>query len=125
MKKRVKHENYLDLVPVHREQQKAETDDNGKVTIYVENKGLFNRIAQIFFRRPAVSQIHLDEMGNFIWPLLDGKRTVYEIAALVREAFGDAAEPLYNRLVTYLRTMEQYGFIRMESPYDVTERGKI
>ena len=34
-------------------------------------------------KKPKVSQIHLDEMGNFVWPLIDGTRTVYEIAELV------------------------------------------
>lgn len=63
----------------------------------MENKGAFNKVAQTLFNKPKVSQIHLDEMGNFIWPLMDGKRTVYDISQLVKEEFGEKAEPLYNR----------------------------
>lgn len=107
--------NYLDFVPVHHEQYAYTVAENGAVTIFVENKGTFNRIAQFLFKKPKVSQIHLDEMGNFIWPLMDGKRTVYEIAELVHEQFGEKAEPLYNRLVQYVRNLESYGFIQMKS----------
>ena len=70
-------------------------------------------MAQTLFNKPKVSQIHLDEMGNFIWPLMDGKRTVYDISQLVKEEFGEKAEPLYNRLVQYVRNLESYGFIKL------------
>ena len=59
--------NYLDYVPMHNEDKYPfQTDDNGAVTIMVENKGVFNKIAQVVFRKPRISKIHLDEMGNFI-----------------------------------------------------------
>jgi hypothetical protein len=110
--------NYLDFVPVHNEVYRYETDEKGRVTIFVENKGAFNRIAQVLFHRPRVSQVHLDEMGNFIWPLMDGNCSIGEIAQLVKEEFGDKAEPLYNRLVQYMRNLESYGFVK------ITENGE-
>ena len=58
--------NYLDFIPVHHEQYSYTVSDNGAVTVYVENKGVFNKIAQVVFKKPRISQIHLDEMGNFI-----------------------------------------------------------
>ena len=105
-------ENYLDLVPEKNPQYKYDVC-SGKVTIFVENKGIFNRAAQLLMKKPKVSQIHLDEMGDFIWPHIDGKNTVYDIAMLVKKEFGDRAEPLYNRLVQYMRNLESYGFIRI------------
>lgn len=106
--------NYLDFVPIHNEQYVYKLDDQGNVTILVENKGICNRIAQCFFGKPKISYIHLDEMGNFIWPFMDGKRTIYEIAGIVHEKFGEKAEPLYHRLALYLKSLERYGFIRMK-----------
>ena len=107
--------NYLDYVPMHNEDKYPfQTDDNGAVTIMVENKGVFNKIAQVVFRKPRISKIHLDEMGNFVWPLIDGTRTVYEIAELVKVEFGDKAEPLYDRLVQYIRNLEAYGFVEVQ-----------
>ncbi len=113
MKKKTVSGNYLDFVPVHSETCQYETGNEGKVTIYVENKGVFHWIARKLFHRPRISQIHLDEMGNFIWPLMDGDRTVQDIAELVRGEFGEKAEPLYNRLVQYIRNLESYGFVEV------------
>ena len=107
-------ENYLDYVPCHNLEIKYEIDGEHKVTIFQENKGMFNFIAQKLFKKPRISQIHLDEMGNFIWPLMDGERNLIEIAELVKAKFGEKAEPLYNRLVQYVRTLETYGFIAVE-----------
>ena len=109
-----KKENYLDYVPVYNPDYTFSIDEQGNVTIFVENKGLFNRIAQLVLKKPKISQIHLDEMGNFIWPLMDGKNTVYDIAEQVKAHFGEKAEPLYSRLVQYMRNLESYGFIRFK-----------
>lgn len=116
-KRRKAAENYLDFIPVYNEQFRWDMDENKKVIIFVENKGVFNRIAQKLLGKPKVSQVHLEEMGNFIWPLFDGKRTVYDIGQLVREEFGEKAEPLYQRLVQYMRTLQSYGFIQMRENF--------
>lgn len=112
--KKVNTDNYLDYVPIPNDKFKKEIDGTGRVTIFIENKGIFNRAAQLLLKKPAVSKIHLDEMGNFIWPLMDGERTVYDISLLVKEKFGASAEPLYDRLVKYMHTLESYEFIQMQ-----------
>lgn len=106
-----KNDNYLDKIPYYIEELRWEQDEKGQVILYQENKGFFNRIAQKCFHRPAVSQIHLDEMGNFVWPLINGKRSIYEIAQQVQEQFGEKANPLYERLIQYLNMLREYGFI--------------
>lgn len=111
--KKERADNYLDYVPMHNAKLISTVDANGKVTVLIENAGAFNRLAQLLLKKPKISQIHLDEMGNFIWPLIDGKRSIYDIALLVKDRFGDAAEPLYRRLVQYMQTMEKYDFIKM------------
>ncbi len=107
--------NYLDMIPVYAKDCTFVISEKGEVTILVENKGFFNRIAQKCFGKPKISQIHLDRMGNFIWPLLDGTRSVYEIAESVKEEFGEKAQPLYPRLVQYLRNLQAYGFVTLEA----------
>lgn len=106
-------ENYLEKKPVRGNLQ-WDSDGNGNVTLHVENKGAMNRIAQLLFKKPKVSYIHLDEMGNFIWPLLDGEKDIIEIGKAVKDHFGDKAEPLYERLSKYIRTLESYGFIEFK-----------
>ena len=84
--------NYLDYIPQKVEEYKWEQDEEGNVTIFVENKGAFNRIAQKFFKKPKESQIHLQGIGNFIWPLIDGKISIYEMGVKVKERYGEEGE---------------------------------
>ena len=114
MKRKPVFDNYLDLFPVHNGACHYEIGDEARVTIYVENKGIFHLIARKLFHRPKTTQIDLDEMGNFIWPLLDGTHTIYEIGIMVRQRFGEEAEPLYERLVMYIRNLKNYGFVKVE-----------
>lgn len=112
--KHVSNENFLDKIPVRKETINWSTDGDGNVTLEMENKGVANRIAQKLLRKPKISYIHLDENGSFIWPLLDGEKTVFEIGELVEEHFGEKAHPLYERLSQYIKTLEKYGFIEIK-----------
>lgn len=109
--KKTQNENYLERVPV-RGDFKWSADAENKVTLEIENKGFFNRIAQKFFKKPKISYVHLDEMGSFVWPLVDGEKDIIEIGRFVEEHFGEKANPLYERLANYFRILESYGFIK-------------
>lgn len=87
------------------------TDAEGKVTLEIENKGAFNRIAQKLFKKPKISYVHLDETGSFVWPLLDGEKSIIVLGELVDEKFGEAAHPLYERLAKYFQILDSYGFV--------------
>ena len=106
--------NYLDYIPVPGKQVGYEISE-GNSTIYQENRGMFKRMFQVLLKKPKVSQIHLDEMGNFIWPLMDGKRSIFDISERVKEQFGEKAEPLYPRLVKYFQMLKDYGFIEFRN----------
>ena len=103
-------ENYLDYVPVISEKN-TWSEENGTVTVHMVLRGVYAAIAQKVFHRPRVSHIALDDTGSFIYPLIDGQRTVGELALLVKERFGDAAEPLYERFVKYMQILRNNGFI--------------
>lgn len=107
----MKDKNYLEKIPFKKESINWSLSDDGAITLEIENKGVFNRIAQKLFKRPKISFIHLDNMGSFIWPLIDGKTNIAEIGKAVEAHFGDEASPLYPRLVKYLEILESYGFI--------------
>jgi len=106
-----KEKNYLDMIPVRKEGIGWSVAEGDKVTLEIENKGVFNRIAQKLFKKPKISYIHLDENGSFVWQLIDGVRDVNEIGRLVDEHFGERAHPLYERLVKFFQILEGYGFI--------------
>ena len=69
-KKEVISANYLDFVPRHRPSLQYTMDNQGKITLLQENKGVFH--------------------------------------------FLDKAEPLYDRLVQYIRNLEAYGFVEVQ-----------
>lgn len=111
MKKNIKEENYLEKKPVCKNGLNWSKDENGNVTLEMENKGVANRIMQKLIKKPKTSYIHLDEMGSFVWPLMDGEKDILEIGKFVEEHFGEKANPLYERLSQYFKTLEKYNFI--------------
>ena len=114
-KKRKKNEpqiNYLDLIPVKSDMLKWHRDLKERVILEVENKGVFHTIAQKLFNKPRYTKVHLDEFGSFIWPQIDGEKTVSNLADLVKEQYGEKAEPLYPRIIKYFQIVESYGFVK-------------
>ena len=112
MKKNVISKNYLEGIPLRNPDIQWKTGEEGKITLEIENKGLFNRIAQRFFKKPKISYVHLDEMGSFVWPLIDGDIDLITLGECVKEHFGEKAEPLYERLAKYFQILESYNFIQ-------------
>lgn len=114
MKKKVSSENYLEKTPIRNTLLKWSADKDGIVTLEIENTGIYNRIAQKLFKKPKVSYIHLDLIGSFVWPLIDGEKNIIELGKPVSERFGDDAEPLYERLAKFFQILESYNFIRFK-----------
>lgn len=115
MKKKKQQKNYLDLIPERDLKIPWNQDEKGIIVLEVENTGIFNRIAQKFFKRPKYTKVHMEKYGSYLWPLIDGKRTVMELAQLQKEAFGEEVEPLYPRVVKYFQIMESYHFITFKN----------
>ncbi len=112
MKKNKVNENYLEKIPARNPEIGWKTDEEGKVTLEIENKGIFKRITQVLIKKPKISYIHLDETGSFVWPLIDGEKDITEIGKLVEAHFGEKANPLYERLAQYFQILDSYGFVK-------------
>ncbi len=111
MKQKDFSQNYLEKIPAKAQHLRYQTDENKIVTLEIDNTGFMNRIAQKLFKKPKISYIHLDELGSFVWPLIDGQTSVMDIGQQVKEQFGEKAEPLYPRLAQYFGILESYGFV--------------
>ena len=105
-------ENYLEKIPSRSVDINWSTDGNGMVILDVENKGIVNRIFQKLLKKPKISHIHLDEFGSFIWPIIDGEKSIMDIGKIVEEHFGDKANPLYERLAKYFQILDNYKFVK-------------
>lgn len=103
-------ENYLERIPRHPDDIEWSQED-GQVTLHVENKGFYNRLLQKIAKKPKVSHIHLDEIGSFVWPLIDGKKNIIEIGVPVEEHFGEKVHPTYERLAKFFKVLEGCKFV--------------
>ena len=112
MKKQKASINYLELKPSRNPLIKW-SEENSAVTLELENKGAMNRVFQFLLKKPKISYIHLEEIGSFLWPLLEGEKTIEDLGVLVKEKFGEKAEPLYERLIEYFKILESHKFIVM------------
>jgi hypothetical protein len=87
-----------------------------RVQLIITRTGLLDRFVQRFFKRPASSTVDLDKFGSFVWKQIDGKRSVNDIAEEMRQEFGEEAEPLYDRLVKFLRLLRNNDFVSLYKP---------
>lgn len=106
--------NYLEFIPEKSEALTWKTDKKGVVTLDIKNTGLLNKIAQKVFLKPEVTHVHLDELGSFVWPLIDGKKNIIELGEVVEQEFGENASPLYERLAKFFQILESYHFIELK-----------
>lgn len=119
-------ENYLDYVFDKNPSFQWKEKEDGLVCIIVEWKGFFHWVTQKFFHKPKKSEIALDVLGSYVWKSIDGKRNVYQIAKLVKEKFGENAEPVYERLIKFIEIMRDNKYVVLEKePNQSIKMGKM
>ena len=108
--KQKKSENYLEKIPQKNPKFRYVKEKSELITIEIDNKGFFNRALQLLIKKPRVSYMHLDEFGSFVVEAIDGTKNLIQIGELVKEHFGDKAEPLYERLSQFIGILSSHGF---------------
>lgn len=104
--------NFLDYIYKVAEGKKFTTNEKtGIVTIKVENKGFYNRIAQKFFHKPKYSFIDLDQYGSTLWLLLDGKKDVAALVKEMKEEFPKEADTMQDRVIRFIATLVHNDYI--------------
>ena len=107
-----KEENYLSRVPVRADGIGWSADEEGIVTLHIDNKGIMCRITQLRMKKPKVSHVHLDEIGSFLWLQIDGEKDLCAISEPFSEKFGERVEPLYDRLSQFFSILASNRFIK-------------
>lgn len=104
--------NFLDFVPIKVQSQKFEEKEDGTIVMCVERKSLYDKLARFLRKKtPKCSYYTLDALGSFVWRQIDGTKDVFEIGRLVKDEFGENAEPLYERLAKFIQILEMNRFI--------------
>ena len=96
--------NYLDYVPIKNPEIQYHTDEKGIVTVEIEWKGFYHRIAQKFFHRPRVSDVKMDELGSFVWLAIDDSKDVHQLSLELEAKFPKMEKPL-SRLIKFLEIL--------------------
>ena len=102
--------NLLALIPVRN--IKWETSEDGNVVLLRPKyrHAFLARILLPLMKKPHF-KIKLDDIGSYFWQNCDGSRTVKEIADLQEQKFGEEVKPLYDRISTFLQTLQRNRFI--------------
>ncbi len=102
--------NYLDNVPVQRVGHEA--GENGLLILL---RPKFMRGPFAWWLQPRLRSRHfrvkLDEVGSAAWPLIDGKRSILEIAELLHEKLGERVEPRYERVSSFIAELRRGGMV--------------
>ena len=78
-------------------------------------KGLLAKWLQPRLKKPFI-KISLDEIGDFVWKKIDGKKHFSEIAGLMKSELGQKAEPVDERLQKFLIILSQNKFAELLAP---------
>ncbi len=73
-------------------------------------------VGQQFAYLMAARRIRLDDVGSFSWRCFDGKTSCRSVCDAMREEFGDAIEPVEERLGRFLRMLLQERLVRLDPP---------
>ncbi len=82
--------------------------ESGIITVMEkQDHKIQNALRSLKFRIPEYRKTELDEYGSFVFKNLDGNITVEQLGLELKEHFGPAVEPLYERLALYLQYLER------------------
>ena len=101
--------NILELTPI--QILGFEYRQDGQIDVLVPRfKNAFLQKLMPKNRCPYI-KANLDEIGTAAWELMDGKRTVREIADILEEKFKEQIAPTYERVAMFVQKMNANKFI--------------
>lgn len=104
----------LSLVPVWNRKGLTWEEKNGEVVlIHAKELGRMERALMSVVGGSEVLRRPLGKMGSAVWRLCDGRHTVADICADLKERFGAEAEPVLKRVAAYLKMLAERNYITM------------
>jgi hypothetical protein len=115
--------NLLELVP-HRVATWSE--DGQKVVLQLpEPERSWRRPLALLSYKIWNKKVRLDEVGSFAWRMLDGRRTVAEVAEMLRQEFAEKAEPAEERLGVLVRMLHSGKLVTYEDRDEAHSRTSL
>lgn len=107
--------NLFDVVPSISEHISTEKEGELSVIAFPRFRSKFMQRYFVPKNKSAFIRIRLEEHGTAVWDLVDGKRTVREIADALSAHF-DHEENYEYRITTFISQLRAQGFIKYKMP---------
>jgi len=106
--------NLFDVIPYISEHVTTEKEGDLSVIVFPRFRNKF--MQRYFVPRGKSANLHvkLEDHGTAVWDLIDGKRTIKEIAELLAEHF-DHEENYEYRITKYIGQLYSNGFIKYKT----------
>ncbi len=98
--------NLLEMHPVKNPKVRELVSGNRTVLEIEREDGIY-KLTKLLRGKPKTFVIELDEIGSTVWRLIDGKRSVADIAMELEKRFGDRVKPTEVRLALFLKMLER------------------
>jgi hypothetical protein len=85
--------------------------DNSLYQVLIPRTNLLERFSIRYLKQPTHYRVRLDQFGSFVLCHCTGEYPVEQIENLMATEFGITAEPIRERLVTFLSIVEANGWI--------------
>ena len=102
-------DNFLLYIPIIKHDL-YEVRKGSVYLIFIHDKPL-EKALRWLVKKPYKSDVELDSMGSAVWLLIDGKNNIHDIGRKLFEKFGDKCDPIYDRLILYLKYLNKKGWI--------------
>ncbi len=113
-----KDKNLLTLIPIRIREFEME-GEKAVILLPRFSSGWPARHIQPRLKKPNM-KVQLDEIGTLVWQLIDGHRTVMDIAEEVEKQFGERVNPPHKRVGMFVTMMKNEGMITLRDPEDVS-----
>lgn len=107
-----KEDNFLLYIP--RKKHLTFEENKGIVKLVFYHDKAVEKFVRWLMKKPLTSDVELDKYGSRVWLLIDGNNSIYEIGQILLQEFGDKIEPVYDRLVMFIRYLNRKGWISFE-----------
>ena len=115
-KKAKNKDNFMLYIPVKSHSNWTQKDN--VIYLVFKHDKLIERFAAWLTKRPTTRDIKLDSLCTRVWQLIDNNNTVYRIGQILEKEFDKDCEPVYERLIVYLRYLNRQGWIKFKSSND-------
>ncbi|MEA1975417.1 MAG: PqqD family protein [Bacillota bacterium] len=106
--------NFLDFIPIKVEKIETNLKEDGFVDLIIPRDGFLDKIVRKIAKTPDKKVISLDLLGSSVWKAIDSYRNVGDIAMVIKEEFGEDADPLYDRLLPFINLLSNNEFITLK-----------